>query len=162
MAMMQPSRVTRHREVKKRHFQQSRTERGMALNPETIDFIPASCVIKPMRDQMIVEPIGIMHSRLIVVREFSSKLVRAKVLAIGPGHYPNRYNGPKGKRTKIMAGTVFVPTEVKVGDIVHLDGRNTGKSAFDAFYHGDKYCLHCREADVAGIETQASGGTVDG
>jgi hypothetical protein len=151
--MMQPSKVRRHADVKRRHFQPSRTERGTALNPETIDFIPASCVLKPMRDQMIVEPIDILHSRVLIVPPHSSKLVRAKVLMVGPGHYPNRYNGPKGKRTKIMAGTVFVPTEVKPGDIVHLDGRGSGKSVFDAFYWGDKYCLHAREADVAGIET---------
>jgi co-chaperonin GroES (HSP10) len=124
----------------------------MLLNPETIDFIPASCKLKPLRDQMIVEPINVVHSKVLIVPPHTSKLVRAKVLAIGPGTYPNRYDGPKGKRTKVMAGMVFVPTEVKVGDIVHLDGRNTGKSAFDAFYHGDKYCLHCREADVASVE----------
>ena len=50
---------------------------------------------------------------ILVVREFGSKLVRAKVLAIEHGHYPNR-SDKEGKRTKIMAGTVFVPTEVKV------------------------------------------------
>jgi hypothetical protein len=150
---MQPSRVTRHRDTRKRHFQQSRTERGVALNPETIDFIPESCVLKPLRDQMIVEPINVVHSKVLIVPPHTSKLVRAKVLAIGPGHWPNRYNGKKGKRTKVMAGSVFVPTEVRVGQIVHLDGRGSGKSVFDAFYHGDKYCLHAREADVAGIET---------
>ena len=151
--MIQPSRVTRHREVKRRHFQHSRTERGMALTCETIDFIPESCNLRPLRDQMIVQPIDVVHSRILVVREFGSKLVRAKVLAIGPGHYPNHYDGPKGKRTKMMAGTVFVPTEVKVGQIVHLDGRQTGRSAFDSFYWGDKYCLHARQEDVAGIES---------
>jgi co-chaperonin GroES (HSP10) len=151
--MMQPSRVTRHATPKRRHFQQSKTERGIALNPETIDFIPASCVLKPMRDQMIVMPLEVMHSRILIIPPHSSKLVRGKVLAIGPGHYPNKYNGPKGKRTKMMAGTIFVPTEVKVGDIVHLDGRNTGKNAFDAFYWGERYCIHARQEDVAGIET---------
>lgn len=150
--MMQPSRVTRHSPVKRRHFQASKTERGLALSTETIDFIPGDTKLRCLRDQMIVEPIDIMHSRLLIIPPHQSKLVRAKVLAIGPGHYPNRYDGPKGKRTKMMAGTVFVPTEVKPGQIVHLDGRQTGKGAFDAFYWGDKYCLHARQEDCAGIE----------
>jgi hypothetical protein len=157
--MMQPSKVRRHAHVKKRHFQQSMAGRGVSLVAETIDFIPASCVLKPLRDQMIVEPIDVVHSRVLIVPPHTSKLVRGKVLAIGPGHYPLIYmdkdgnrGAPRGKRAKIAWGEVFVPTEVKVGDIVHLDGRNTGKTAFDAFYWGTKYCLHAREADVAGVE----------
>jgi hypothetical protein len=157
--MMHPSKITRRGEVKRRHFQQSPTERGVAFNPQTLDFIPASCVLRPLRDQMIVQPIDVLHSRTLIIPPHTSKLVRGRVLAIGPGHYPNGYrdkegnkNPPKGKRATMVAGTVFVPTEVKIGQIVHLDGRNSGKDAFDAFYHGDKYCIHCREADVAGIE----------
>jgi co-chaperonin GroES (HSP10) len=160
--MMQPSKVRRHATPKRRHYQQSMTGRGLSLNVETIDFIPADCVLKPMRDQMIVQPINVVHSKVLIVPPHQSKLVRGKVLAIGPGHYPLQYldkdgnkNAPRGKRAKIAAGEVFVPTEVKVGDIVHLDGRNTGKSAFDCFYYGDKYCLHAREADVAGVEDGA-------
>lgn len=138
--------------VRRRHFDFSTTERGVALTNQTLDFIPATTKIKPLRDQMIVEPIGVVHSKVLIVPPHSSKLVRGKVLAIGPGHHPNRYNGPKGKRTKIMGGTVFVPTEVKVGQIVHLDGRGTGKGAFEAFYWGTKYCLHARQEDCAGYE----------
>lgn len=158
--MIAPSRVKRHRDVKKRHFQQSKTERGVALTNETIDFIPATDKLRPLRDQMIVEPIDVMHSSILVIPPHTSKLVRAKVLAIGPGHYPHDYldkdghrGARKGERVKMIHGTTFVPTQVKPGDIVHLDGRNSGKQAFDAFYWGDTYCLHCREADVAGIET---------
>lgn len=149
---MLSSKVTRHRNVRKRQFRHSSTERGVQFSTETIDFIPADVKLRCLRDQMIVEPIDVMHSHVLVIPPHSSKLVRGKVRAIGPGHYPNRYDGPKGKRTKIMAGTIFVPTTVKVGDIVHLDGRQTGKGAFDAFYWGSQYCLHAREADVAGIE----------
>jgi hypothetical protein len=152
--MIGASKVKRHREVRRRHFQRSQTERGLSLSTETIDFIPADTKLRCLRDQMIVEPLEVLHSRVLVIPPHSSKLVRGKVLAIGPGHYPNRYDGPKGKRTKMMAGTVFVPTEVKPGQIVHLDGRNTGKGAFDAFYWGDKYCIHARQEDVAGIEVK--------
>ena len=118
---------------------------------------------------MIVQPMDVVHSRVLIVPPHKSKLVRGKVLAIGPGHYPLIYmdkdgnrGAPRGKRAKIAWGEVFVPTEVKVGDIVHLDGRNTGKSAFDAFYWGDKYCLHAREADCAGIEEGEPGAVGSG
>ncbi len=151
--MLGASKVRGQHRPRKRHYQQSRTERGVALSNETVDFIPADMNLRCLRDQMIVEPLEIEHSRYLIIKEFSSKLLRGRVLAIGPGHYPNRYDGPKGKRTKIMAGTIYRPTTVKVGQIVHLDGRNTGKSAFDAFYWGDKYCIHAREEDVAGYES---------
>lgn len=157
---MQPSQVRRHRDVKKRHFQQSMSGRGVSLVAETIDFIPASCVLRPLRDCMIIEPMDIQHSRVLIVPPHTSKLVRGKVLAIGPGHYPLIYldkdgnrGAPRGKRAKIAWGEIFVPTTIKSGMVVHLDGRNTGKSCFDAFFWGDKYCLHAREADVAGYES---------
>jgi len=134
--------------------QHAPNRRSARLSNESISHIPASMTIRPLRDQMIVQPIDVMHSRRLIIPPHESKLVRAKVLSVGPGHYPNRYDGPKGKRTKMMAGTTFVPTEVKVGDIIHLDGRQTGTPAFEGFYHGEKYCIHCRQEDVAGIEIQ--------
>ena len=158
--MMQPSKVRRHQTARRRNFDFSQDGRGMAMAVKTIDFIPADRKLKPLRDQLIVQPLDVVHSHILIVPPHTSKLVRGKVLAAGPGHYPNAYrdkdgnkNPPKGKRVKMVAGTTFVPNPVKVGDIVHLDGRQTGKAAFDAFYHGDKYCIHCRAEDVAGVET---------
>ena len=145
-AVRKPTRIPRN-------FVPSSTSRGGHLSIETIDFIPKETTIRPLRDQMIVEPLDVLHSRRLIIPPHSSKLVRGRVLAIGPGHYPNRYDHrDKHKRTKIMAGMVFVPTEVKVGQIVHLDGRNSGKSAFEAFFWGDTYCIHARQEDVAGVE----------
>jgi co-chaperonin GroES (HSP10) len=127
--------------------------RGTRITDENISFIPADTKIYPLRDQIIVEPVDIVHSRIIIVPPHESKLVRGKVIAAGPGHYPNRYDHrEKSKRTKIMAGTVFVPNPVQIGDMVHLDGRNTGKDAFEAFYWGTTYCIHARAEDVAGVE----------
>ncbi len=126
--------------------------RGVAMTDENITFIPASVEIKPLRDQLVIAPLDVLHSRILIVPPHQSNLVRGQVLRAGPGHYPNTYDGPKGKRTKMMWGTRFVPNPVKVGDIVHLDGRQTGKSAFDAFYWGQIYCIHARAEDVAGIE----------
>ena len=151
---MMPSPLARsRRRPKGKRFEQSQFGRGVTMTDENITFIPADCQLRLLRDQIIIAPMDVLHSRVLIIPPHRSALVRGKVIATGPGHYPNRYDGPKGKRTKIMAGTVFVPITVKVGDIVHLDGRQTGKSAFDCFYWGSKYCLHAREADVAGIET---------
>jgi hypothetical protein len=144
---------------KGQRFENSRTERGGRITEENLAFIPRDMKIHPLRDQIIVAPMDVVHSRVLIVPPHSSKLVRGKVMAAGPGHYPNGYldqwgnkNPPKHQRTAMVAGMVFVSMPVKVGDIVHLDGRNTGKSAFEAFYWGDRYCIHARAEDVAGVE----------
>jgi co-chaperonin GroES (HSP10) len=149
---------------KGQRFSQSKVGRGVAMTDENLTFIPAGTKLKPLRDQIIIEPMDIMHSRVLIIPPHESKLIRGKVIAAGPGHYPNRYldkngdripDGRKVGRTQIVAGTVFVPNPVRVGDTVHLDGRQTGKSAFDAFYWGPKYCIHARAEDVAGVEDRA-------
>jgi hypothetical protein len=138
---------------KGKRYEPSMAGRGMTMTDENLTFIPAETQLRLLRDQMIIAPMDVLHSRILIIPPHSSVLIRGKVLAAGPGYYPNRYDhSEKHKRTKVMAGTVFVPMSVKVGDVVHLDGRQTGKSAFDAFYWGDKYCIHCRQEDVAGVE----------
>lgn len=147
-------RMPAQRGLNPRNFEASRTSRGGRLTNETLNFIPASLKIRPMRDQMIVQPVDIVHSRLLIVPP-SGKPVRGKVLAIGPGVYPTQYDHrDKQKRTKSWAGMAFRPTEVKVGEIVHLGGMEIGGYAFEGFFWGDRYCIHCREEDVCGIETQ--------
>lgn len=122
--------------------------------------VPAECTLRPLRDQMIVQPLDVVHSRILIVPD-ANKPVRGIVLAVGPGHYPMRYQDARGdylpdwnraKRAKSAAGTRFVPTGVKVGDVVQLGGMEHGGFSFEGFYHGDKYCIHCREMDVCGIE----------
>ena len=131
-------------------------ERGVRLNSDTLTFIPADTQIRPLRDQMVVEPYGVTHSRVLIVLDTATKLIHGKVLAIGPGLYPRQYDHQeRKKRTKTWHGMVFRPTEVKIGDIVHLDGRQTGKAAFEGFYWGNRYCIHAREEDVAGVEVAA-------
>jgi co-chaperonin GroES (HSP10) len=115
-------------------------------------FIPADTKLRPLRDQMIVEPLEVVHSRYLIIPEHG-KPIRGTCRAIGPGHYRKQYDHPdKHKRTKMWEGTHYVPTEVKVGDIVHLGGAELGGYAFEQFWWGDKLHIHCREADVAGIE----------
>jgi hypothetical protein len=128
-------------------FAPSRFERGVSLTEENITFIPADTVLRPLRDQMIVEPLDVLLSRILILPP-SDKTLRARVLAIGPGHYPTQYDSAdKHKRTKAWAGMGFVPTQTQIGDIVRLEGFNS-----DGFFWGDKYCVHAREQDVCGIE----------
>lgn len=134
-------------------MEQSRTGRGVRMTNETINFIPADVKLRPLRDQMIVEPIDVMYSRLLIVNS-NTKPLRGIVKAIGPGTFPKLYDHPdKQKRTKMWDSTRFRPTEVKVGDIVHLGGAEIGGYSFETFYWGDKIHLHCTEKDVCGIET---------
>lgn len=146
-------KMRRRQRRKGQRFEHSKSERGGRITEENITFIPADVKLRPLRDQLIIEPMDVLHSRLLIIPPHQSVLVRGKVIAAGPGLYPNRYDhAEKHRRTKVMAGDVFRPTEVKIGDVVHLDGRNTGKGAFEAFYWGEKYCIHAREEDVAGLE----------
>jgi hypothetical protein len=140
------------RKMRPSQYDPSTTGRGLTLTPRTLNFIPASSRLRPLRDQMIVAPADVVHSRILIVPP-SGKPVRGKVLAIGPGHYPTQYDHrDKHKRTKSWAGMTFMPTEVKVGQIVHLGGMEIGGYSFEGMYWGDKYVIHCREQDVAGVE----------
>ena len=103
-----------------------------------------------LRDQMLVEPVETIYSAIIDVIHIT-KPMRGIVKAIGPGHYPLRYNGPKGKRTKSWESKQFQPTECKVGDVVELGGLQYGGYSFQTVYWGDKLHIICREADVLGI-----------
>jgi hypothetical protein len=117
--------------------------------------------IRCLRDQIIVEPIGVEHSKILQVIEHKRPL-RGIVKAVGPGHYPKRYDHPdKHKRTKMWDSRHFQPTEVKIGDIVELGMVDGDGYAFQTFLWGDKVHLVCREADVAGVESPESDGFGD-
>lgn len=127
-------------------------EFGARSGGETLTFIPADQRIRPLRDQIVVEPLDVIYSRYLIV-DHRSKPLRGRVLAVGPGHYPKQYDHPeKHKRTKTWDSKRFQPTEVKPGDIVELGGSEIGGYAFEQLQWGDKRVLICREADVAGIE----------
>lgn len=118
---------------------------------DTLTFIPGDEKIRPLRDQIVVEPIDVVYSRYILV-DRRERPLRGKVLAVGPGCYPKRYDHPeKHKRTKMWDSRRFRPCDVKVGDIVELGGSEIGGYAFEQYQWGDKRVLLCREADVAGV-----------
>lgn len=111
--------------------------------------IPADAKFRPLRDQIIVEPLETVYSAIIdVIRE--TKPMKGIVKAVGPGCYPKKYNhSDKSKRTKMWDSKTFKPTQVKVGDKVELGGYQYGGYAFHTFYWGDKLHIICREEDVA-------------
>jgi co-chaperonin GroES (HSP10) len=123
------------------------SERGVRLGNEMLEFVPASTKIRPMRDHIVVEPLPANDVLIIDVW----KPIRGKVLAVGPGCYPKRYNGPKGKRTKSWDSKSLRPCDVKVGDIVELGGKEIGGYLHCTIRWGTKEVIVCREEDVAGI-----------
>jgi len=132
---------------------------GTRVGNETNTFVPADVTIRPLRDQIIVEPLEWKPSKLILIAGTKHKPLRGVVRAVGPGTYPKRYNGRKGQRTKSWDSKHFQRTEVKPGDVVELGGLELGGYLFQTFLWGHTEMVICREADVAIIveqETEAA------
>lgn len=125
---------------------------GTRIGNESFDSIAADAKVRPLRDQIIVEPIPWPFSDIIEV-VYTGRPLRGKVKAVGPGVHPLKYNGPKGKRTKSWESKAFRPCDVKVGDIVQLGGLGIDGYLFPTFRWGGKEHVICREADVTGIES---------
>lgn len=124
--------------------------RGAELSHKTTDYVPADAKIRPLRDQIILEPVDNAFSSLIIVID-ESKPIRGIVRAIGPGTYPHKYDhDQKGRRTKLFWGKTFRPCDVKVGDLVSIEPFER-----QCFYWGSMICLICREEDVRFIEQRA-------
>jgi hypothetical protein len=129
--------------------------RGGELTYASVTYIDPSDTIRCLHDYIVVEPLGVEHSAILTVIEHTKPL-RGVVKAVGPGHFPLRYDHvDKHKRTRMWRSSVFQPTQTKVGDIVELgsvkiDGRIVGYS-FQQIMIGSKMHLLCREADISGI-----------
>lgn len=126
-------------------------DRGVRLGNECWDAIPESARVRPLRDQVILEPIPWPFSETIDV-VYTGRPLRGKVKAIGPGIYPKVYNGPKGRRTKSWDSKAFRPCDVKVGDIVQLGGLSIKGYLFQTFRWGNVEHVICREGDITCIE----------
>lgn len=123
---------------------------GVRVGNETTTCIQANENIRPLRDQIIVEPLAWEPSKIIDV-VYRGKPLRGVVRAVGPGVYPKRYNGPKGKRTKSWDAKCFRPTDVKIGDIVELGGLELRGYLHTTILWGTKEMVLCREEDVCGV-----------
>jgi co-chaperonin GroES (HSP10) len=125
--------------------------RGAELSHKTTTYIPADCKLRPLRDQIILEPIDNAFSAVVIVIN-ESKPIRGIVRAIGPGVYPITYDHPdKHRRTKMSWGKHLRPCDVKVGDIVSIESFER-----QTLYWGEKIHLICREEDVRFIERAES------
>lgn len=129
---------------------------GTRLGNELLTFVRANERIRPLRDQIIVEPLNWEPSRLIEVA-YAGKPLRGKVLTVGPGCYPKRYDGPKGKRSKTWDAKCFRPCDVQIGDIVELGGLEIGGYLFQTIRWGRKEVVICREEDVAIVREDEHG-----
>ena len=125
--------------------------RSARITHESSTAIPADAKLRPLRDQIIVEPLAVVLSKVIVTVE-KTKPLRGIVKAAGPGHYPKLYDHPdKHKRTKTWDSTVFQPMSLKVGDVVELGGYELRGYAFQTLMWGGVKHVICREADVSGV-----------
>jgi co-chaperonin GroES (HSP10) len=127
---------------------------GGRIGNEQLEFIPADAKIRPLRDQIVVEPLEMDHGTSLAV-VYRGKPLRGVVRAVGPGCYPKRYDGPKGRRTKSWDSKCFRPCDVKVGDTVDLGGQELGGYLFTTVRWGQKEVVICREADVCVVREDA-------
>ena len=121
--------------------------RGVRIGNESLTFIKAKQKIRPLRDGLVVEPLEWEPSDTLSV-VYTGKPLRGVVRAAGPGCYPKRYNGPKGKRTKSWNARSFRPCDVRVGDIVELGGLELGGYLYPTVVWGNAEVILCREEDV--------------
>lgn len=145
---------------------QSPISYGTRIGNETCTIIPADAKIRPLRDQIIVEPLDWQPSKIILVAGTHTKPLRGIVRAVGPGVYPIKYldqhgdrlpDWKRGARRQMVLSRHFRPTTVKVGDIVELGGLELGTgTASDphGYLHktviwGTTEMVICREEDVA-------------
>jgi hypothetical protein len=125
--------------------------RSAELSWSSATIVDAGHSIRCRRDYLIVEPLKVDHRVSFEVIEHTKPL-RGIVKAVGPGCYPKRYDHhDKHRRSKTWDSKTFLPTQVKVGDVVELGGYEYGGYAFQTFLWGDVLHLICRELDVSGV-----------
>jgi co-chaperonin GroES (HSP10) len=120
---------------------------GVRQDNDLNAFVPADHDLRPLRDQIVIEPLPWRPSKIIEVA--SSRKVRGKVLAVGPGANMKKYNGTKATRTSFTYSKHFTPLTVKPGDIVELGGLEIGEYLHKTVMWGATRVIICQEADVA-------------
>jgi hypothetical protein len=128
---------------------------GARVSNATITAIPEGAQLRPLGNGLIVEPLDWQPSKILNV-VYMGEPLRGIVRAAGRGTYPLRYDGRKGARTKSWPSKVFVPTTVKVGDVVELGGLELRGYLFQSFLWGDKRCIKCTEDDVCMVIEDAA------
>lgn len=127
---------------------------GLRADTDTRVILGEGERLRPLRDWIVLEPLDWQPSKIINV-VYRGGHLRGIVRAIGPGRYPLKYDGPKGKRSRSWLGNRFQPTSLQVGDIVELGALPDFESnATRGYLHpivmvDGKEMLMCREGDVA-------------
>ena len=133
------------------NIEDARDGRSARVTQNSSTDIAEDAVLKPLRDNIILEPVNVALSKIIIVKE-ETKPLRGIVKAVGPGCYPKKYdNDDKSKRTKMWDSEVFQPTVVQVGDVIELGGYDFRGYTFPSFYWGSKLHLVIREEDISGV-----------
>lgn len=123
-------------------------DRGVRVHNALLTFVREDETIRCLRDQIVVEPLDIDHGTMLEL-VYRGQPVRGRVLAVGPGTFHKRYDGPKGKRTKSWDSKHFTPCDVRVGDLVDLGGLEINGYLFVRIIWGSRDVVVCREADIA-------------
>lgn len=131
---------------------------GTRIGNELLTWIPADQQIRPLRDQILIEPLPLdLNSSLEVV--YRGKPVRGIVRAVGPGRYPIKYldslgrpTQKRGDRKTLILSKHYRPCDVKVGDVVDIGGLDIGGYLFPLIRWGAMEIVICREEDVALVD----------
>ena len=134
--------------------------RGVRLGHESLTCVSKDHKIRPLRDQLIIEPLDVIYSRTLFVQR-STKPLRGIIKACGPGAFEIGYKDAQGKRTNDRAGprrrtqrhhtNRYVPMSLRVGDVVELGGAEHEGYSWEGFFWGDVYHIHATERDICGI-----------
>ena len=117
------------------------------IGHELLAFVGDHERIRPLRDHIVIEPLPVDHGTSVLYA-YQGRPTRGRILAVGPGRYPLKYDGPKGKRTKSWESKRFRPCDLKVGDIVDIGGLELGGYLFTNIRWGTRDVVVCREEDV--------------
>lgn len=124
------------------------------MTPDRAEWLNPGEYLRPLHDNLIVQPLDWDASQVLVAIR-RGRPVRGKVIAAGPGAYRKRYNAD---RSKMWDTNVFVPTEVKPGDVIELGGLNVfdgqGYAFPEVWVDGAKRFVCC-EKDVAIVREAA-------
>lgn len=134
---------------------------GSRQGNELLTWIKADEHIRPLRDQIFVEPLELsLGTSLAVV--YQGRPVRGIVRAAGPGRHPWKYfdsqgnpNAKRGNRKTQKLSKYFLPCDVKVGDVVDLGGLERDGNLFPRIRWGDIEVVICTERDVCLIDEDA-------
>lgn len=118
------------------------------------DSLSAGETLRPLRDQIIVKVLPLALSDSLIA-DWKGNAVRGEIVAVGPGEHSNVHR--RGKKDGRDYHTVsksrwFKPTEVRVGQVVHLGGMELGGYLFPRIYIEGDECVIASEKDVAAVE----------